>query len=81
MSPQDLSRAVNAVIAAVARGEITPGEAARIAGVYETFVRTAGTVKEKGLGGGLLRILTADDDVGDDGEDIGEGDDIEDDDP
>jgi hypothetical protein len=42
MSLQDVARAMNAVTAALARGEITPGEAARIAGVYETFVRTGG---------------------------------------
>jgi hypothetical protein len=34
--------------AELARGEITPGEAARIAEVYETFLRTAGTVREQG---------------------------------
>jgi hypothetical protein len=40
-SPQNVSRAMNAVTTALARGEITPGEAATIAGVYEIFVRTA----------------------------------------
>ena len=38
-SPQNVSRAMNAVTTALACGEITPGEAARIAGVYVTFVR------------------------------------------
>jgi hypothetical protein len=36
-SPQNVSRAMNAVTTALACGEITPGEAATIAGVYETF--------------------------------------------
>jgi Family of unknown function (DUF5681) len=76
MSLQDVARAMNAVTAALARGAITPGEAARIAGVYETFVRTARTVREKGVGAGLLQILTADD-VGDDDEDS-EGEDVDD---
>ena len=68
-SPQNVSRAMNAVTTALACGEITPGEAATIAGVYETFVRTAGTAKEKVARGNLLQILTAGDDVED--EDIG----------
>ena len=46
-SPQNVSRAMNAVTTALACGEITPGEVATIAGVYETFVRTAGIAKEK----------------------------------
>jgi hypothetical protein len=45
-SPQNVSRAMNAVKTALAGGEITPGEAGRIAGVYKTFVRTAGTARE-----------------------------------
>jgi hypothetical protein len=45
-SPQNLSRAMNVVATALACGEITPSEAATIAGVYETFVRTAGTASE-----------------------------------
>jgi hypothetical protein len=44
-SVQNVSRAMNAVTTALACGEITPGDAAGIAGVYETFVRTAGTAK------------------------------------
>ena len=55
-SSQNVSRAMNAVTAALACGEITPGEAATIAGVYETFVRTAGTAKEKVARGNLLQI-------------------------
>jgi hypothetical protein len=77
MSPQDVLRAMNAVTGALATGEIAPGEAATTAGVYESLVRTAGAVREKGLGAGLLQILMADDDVDEDDEDIGEGDDIE----
>ena len=34
---------MNAVTTAHACGEITPGEAATIAGVYKTFVRMVGT--------------------------------------
>ena len=49
----------------LACGEITPGEAATIAGVYETFVRTAGTAREKVAQGNSLQILTAGDDVED----------------
>jgi hypothetical protein len=51
-SPQDVARAMNAVTTALACGEITPGEAATIAGVYESFVRTAGIAKEKVAQGG-----------------------------
>ncbi len=61
-SPQNVSRAMNAVTTALACGEITPGEAATIAGVYETFVRTAGTGREKVARCNLLQILTAGDD-------------------
>ena len=65
-------RATNAVTTALACAEITPGEAATIAGVYETFVRTAGIAREKVAQGNLLRILTVGDDVEDEGEDIGD---------
>ena len=64
---------MNAVTTALACGEITPGEAATIAGVYETFVRTAGIAKENVAQGNLLRILTAGDDVEDEDEDFGDG--------
>ena len=77
-SPQNVSRAMNAVTTALACGEITPGEAATIAGVYETFVRTAGIAKEKVAQGNLLRILTAGDDVEDEDEDIGEAEAVDD---
>jgi hypothetical protein len=80
-SPQNVSRAMNAVTTALACGEITPGEAATIAGVSETFVRTAGTAKEKVARGNLLRILTAGDDVEDENEDIGDAEAIDDCDP
>ena len=63
---------MNAVTTALACGAITPGEAATIAGVCVTFVRTAGIAKEKVAQSNLLRILTAGDDVEDEGEPIGE---------
>ena len=77
-SPQNVSRAMNAVTTALACGEITPGEAATIAGVYESFVRTAGFAKERVARGNLLRILTAGDDVEDQDEDIGDAEAIDD---
>ena len=81
-SPQNVSRAMNTVTTALACGEITPGEAATVAGVCETFVRTAGTAREKvARGGNLLRILTADDGVEDKDEDIGDAEAIDDCDP
>jgi hypothetical protein len=80
-SPQNVSRAMNAVATALACGEITPGEAATIAGVYEIFVRTVGVAKEKVAQGNLLRILTAGDAVEDEGEDIGDAEAIDDCDP
>jgi hypothetical protein len=80
-SPQNVSRAMNAVTTALACGEITPGEAATIASVYETFVRTAGTAKEKVGLGNLLQILAAGDDVEDEDEDIGEAEAVDDCDP
>jgi hypothetical protein len=80
-SPQNVSRAMSAVTTALACGEITPGEAATIAGVFETFVRTAGIAKEKIAQGNLRRILTAGDDVEDEDEDIGDAEAIDDCDP
>jgi hypothetical protein len=76
-SPQNLSRAMNAV--ALACGEITPGDAATIAGVCETFVRTAGIAREKVDRGNLLQILTTGDDLED--ENIGDAEAIDDCDP
>jgi hypothetical protein len=56
----------NAVTTALACGEITPGEAATIAGVYETFARTAGIAAKKVARGNLLQSLTAADErIGD----------------
>ena len=78
-SPQDVPRAINAVTTALASGEITPGEAATIAGVYEIFVRTAGVARQKVARGNLLQILTAGDD--DEDEDIGGAEAIDDCDP
>src|SRR6202008_3196600 len=49
-SARDVSLAMNAVTAALARGEITPGEAERIAGVVDTFVRAIETTKKEGSG-------------------------------
>ena len=74
---------MNAVTTAHACGEITPGEAATIARVYETFVRTVGIAKEKVAQGNLLRILTAGDDVEEEDEDeeIGDAEAIDDCDP
>ena len=58
----------NAVTTALACGEITPGGAETIAGVYETFARTAGIATEKVARSNLLQSLTA----ADEDEDIGE---------
>jgi hypothetical protein len=80
-SPQNVSRAMNAVTTALACGAITPGEAATIAGVYETFVRTAGIAKEKVAQGNLLQIVTAGDDFDDEDEDNGDAEAVDDCDP
>src|SRR5271167_4412133 len=69
---RDGSRAMNAVTSALAHGEITPGEAERIAGVVETFVRAIETTKKDGSRFNLLQILTApgcDEDNSDDNSD------------
>src|SRR5271169_7037765 len=74
-SAHDVSLAMNAVTAALARGEITPGEAERIAGVVDTFVRAIKTTKREGAGLNLLQILTAgnyDDDNAEDNSDGGD---------
>ena len=81
LSPQNVSRAMNAVTTALACAEVTPGEPATIAGAYETFVRTVGIAKEKVAQGNLLRILTAGDDVEDEDEDIGDAEALDDCDP
>jgi len=43
-------------------GEITPGEAERIAGVVDTFVGAIATARQEGSRLTMLQILTADDD-------------------
>jgi len=58
-SAHDVSLAMNAVTAALARGEITPGEAERIAGVVDTFVRAIETTKKARSSFNLMQILTA----------------------
>ena len=58
-SPQDVSLAMDAVTSALARGEITPGEAETIAGVVDTFVRAIETTKKDGSRFNLLQILRA----------------------
>src|SRR5215468_6098129 len=76
-SPQDVSLAMDAVTSALARGEITPGEAETIAGVVDTFVRAIETTKKDGSRLNLLQILTAGDYDEDDSDDGAEGDDYE----
>jgi hypothetical protein len=53
----DVSAAMNAVTAALARGIITPGEAERIANVVETFVRAIDTTKRREFAVNPLQIL------------------------
>jgi hypothetical protein len=73
-SASDVSLAMNAVTSALAQGEITPGEAERIAAVVDTFVRAIETTKKAGSRLNLLQILTADnyDEDNSDGEDYEE---------
>jgi hypothetical protein len=75
-SPRAVCPVMNAVAAALACGEITPGEAATIARVIETFLRAAATSKKAGVHVNLLEFLTAGDDNSDEpAEDFkGEGD-------
>jgi hypothetical protein len=56
-STDDISAAMQAVTAALARGQITPGEAATIAGVVETFARAIETTKRRGFAVDPLQIL------------------------
>jgi hypothetical protein len=56
-STDDISAAMQAVTAALARGDITPGEAATIAGVVETFARAIETTKRRGFAVDPLQIL------------------------
>jgi len=60
---------MNAVTAALAQGEITPGEAERIAGVVDTFVRAIEATKKDRFRLDLQQILTASDDDENDSED------------
>jgi hypothetical protein len=53
----DVSAAMNAVTAAVARGIITPGEAERIANVVETFARAIATTKRREIAVDPLQIF------------------------
>ena len=76
-SPQDVSLAMDAVTSALARGEITPGEAETIAGVVDTFVRAIETTKKDGSRFNLLQILTAGNYDEDDSDDGSEGGDYE----
>jgi hypothetical protein len=71
-------RGMNAVTTALACGEITTGEAATIARVYQTFVRTAGTARDKVARSNLLQIVTPGDDIEDEDEDIGDAEAIDD---
>ena len=58
-SAHDIARAMDAVTSALAQGEITPGEAEKIAGVVDTFVRAIETTKNDNSRLNLLEILTA----------------------
>jgi hypothetical protein len=55
-SVSDVSAAMRAVTAALAKGNITPGEAATIAGVVETFARAIETTRRRGFAVDLLLI-------------------------
>jgi hypothetical protein len=56
-STDDISAAMQAVTAALARGQITPGEAVTIAGVVDTFARAIDTTKRRGFAVDPLQIL------------------------
>ena len=73
-STGDIARAMDAVTSALAEGEITPGEAEKIAGVVDTFVRAIATTRKDGSGLNLLQILTAGHYDEDDSDDGAEGD-------
>ena len=72
-SPREIAWTMDAVTAALAQGELTPGEAEKIAGVVDTFVRAIETTKKDGSRLNLLQILTA----GSDDEDSSDGSDYE----
>ena len=56
-SVSDISAAMRAVTSALAKGDLTPGEAATIAGVVETFARAIETTKRRGFSVNPLQIL------------------------
>jgi hypothetical protein len=56
-SVSDISAAMQAVTSALAKGDITPGEAATIAGVVETFARAIETTKRRAFAVDPLQIL------------------------
>jgi hypothetical protein len=76
-SSHEVSLAMNAVTSALARGEITPGEAETIAGVVDTFVRAIETTKKEGSRFNLMEILTAGNYDEDNSEDNSDGEDYE----
>jgi hypothetical protein len=80
-SPQNVSRAINAVTTALACGEITPSEAATIAGSTRPSCERPALPRRRSPRGKLLRISTAGDDVEDEDEDIGDAEAIDDCDP
>jgi len=53
----DISAAMQAVTSALAKGDITPGEAATIAGVVETFARAIEATKRRAFAVDPLQIL------------------------
>jgi hypothetical protein len=65
-SSRAVGRAMNAVTAALARGEITPGEAATVAAVVDSFVRAIEITRKEAFRPDPWQILSADADVEDD---------------
>jgi len=76
-SARDISLAMNAVTSALAQGEITPGEAEKIAGVVDTFVGSVEKIRKDGSQLNLLQILTAGDSDDDFSQDDSNADDYE----
>ena len=56
-SVSDISAAMQAVTSALAKGDITPGEAATIAGVVETFARAIESTRRRAFAVDPLQIL------------------------
>ena len=73
----DVSAAMNAVISALARGALTPGESERIAVVVETFARAIDTTKRRELAANQLQIFGLGDFYDGDGCDSDESDDCD----